>query len=203
MIIRAWPAKNQVWVAYNDGSASAVAGKNNAIAIWDYRLNNWTKISNVIKAASILVHNNKLYTGTYDGAIHQQYSGTTHGLTERASSYYFPWINPGSDFNIASVDLTFAGATAGRLLFQTIFNNGTEQYSPIDFVANTAGVYDTSLWDNAYYSAGSGRTLIKKTINPSGYGSKCQLRLYSNQENFAWTFLEGVVNINTQGNSAI
>ena len=203
IIIRSFPRKNQVWVAYNDGSSLATSGQNNCLAIWDYRLNNWTKASNILSIASMLVLNNQMYTGTYDGAIHKQYSGTTHGLETRIASYYFPWINPGTDFSIPSIDLTFTGATPGLLKVQVIFDTGIEQYYDIVFNANDEGVYDVSNWDEVYYSSGAGRPLIKKTIYPVGSGSKAQIRLYSSQEDFAWTFLEGVVNIDTMGNSEI
>ncbi len=201
--VRTFPRLNQVWFGF-ENSTGAVAGQKNAVAIWDYRVDNWTKAENIILPASLNVVNNKFYTGTYDGKIHQQISGNTHGLTQRYSKYVWSWIYAsGVRFGIPRIELWFSGVTAGKLLVEVTFQDRKGQYYPINFTAQDAALYDVSKFDESYFGSGTGRTLIKKTIFPSGSGFRAQIKLYSEQEGFAWEYVDGLAYLFPMGHQQV
>lgn len=187
-----------IWVGFHDGTDDDA--KNNAVGIYDYRIGNWTFIHNVIKPQSLLYLEDKgFYTGTRDGEIHKQYTGTTHGLYTRPAFYTLPWFgaidakgNPtGERFRIKRLELDFASVKEGKLLCEVTWQNREGRYYDINFLDSHEGIWDDSDWDDALWGSGTGRDIIPKVVKPLGSGKLAQLKFYSSREDFAWTWVGG------------
>lgn len=206
VIIKVNSDRKHVWVGYHDGNDAN--SNNNAVGLYDYQLKNWTFIHGVIKPASFLfLEDRGFYVGTYDGKIHKQYDGTTHGLTNptlRPAFYTLPWIShpKGNKFRIKALEMWFASIKAGKVMIEVTWQNRQGQYYDIIFTSAEAegtAKWDSATWDTDVWGSGSGRSFIKKVIKPRGSGFKAQIKIYSSQEDFAWTWAEGIAHCESFG----
>lgn len=198
---------------YND----TVSTGNNKILIYDYAkidpqsqtgalAKAWVKATDIIKAASIYYDDitQSLYTSTYDGKIHKQDTGTTHGLSRRVSFYTQSWVDSGKKYahnnkQAKQLILWVTAMTAGTLNIDYSWDNRHGGIIPIVFDPSAEGVWGDDWTTELIWSSGTGRKLYKYEIRPSGHGKLFQFKLYSWTEGFQWTVVDWFIEWDIKG----
>lgn len=196
--------KKHIWIGYHNGDDAD--DLNNAVAIYDYRLKNWTFIHDVIKPSSMLfLEDSGFYVGNRTGSIDKQYSGTTHSLGAlRPAWYTLPWIKDpkGQRFRIKKLRMDFADVMEGKVLIEVTWQNRKGKYYEILFSETDAlstSEWDVDDWDSAIWGSGTGRDIIPKTIKPRGSGLLAQIKIYSSLDNFSYTWMGGLATCHRYG----
>ena len=175
---------------------SSYSSGNNRVSIFDYGKQSvpWMPTTDIIKPSSLWFDQRelKLYTSTYDGEIHLQDSGTSHGLTRREGYYTTAWLDAGYPDHIKKNITTELWLTAfqdGKMIVETTW----EDRSGNNIIINLDSSAETTWGDNwtteLIWTSGTGRRLYKFKIHPSGHGKLHQLRFFGWEEDVQWTIV--------------
>ncbi len=173
------------------GFYSGVSRGNNKIQIFDYRQNNWTFIEDVIYAASLLYDDFNLFSASYTGEIRKQDTGFTHNLTRRNAKYVWPWIDRGGKYFIFTKGwTTFTNHTTGTVHIEIVNANKSGRIYKIFLDKPSTGVWGEKFNSELIWSSQEGRPLTEKRFKPIGSSKRKQIKIFSFEENFAWTLIE-------------
>ena len=187
--------------------ASVTTG-NNRVSVLDYgkEAKPWMRATNIIKPASVLYSGRKFYTGTYDGAIHLQDDGNTHGSphgTSRREGYFTTvWLDGKAPFNQKKVRELVIWLTAfsdGKMNIETSWDDRSGNIYPITLDATAETTWGDNWTTELIWSSGVGRKLYKFRVRPSGHGRLFQVRFFGWEEAVQWTIVRGEVHWEIMG----
>ena len=177
---------------------SGVSQKNNMVQIYDYRIGNWTKATDIISAASLgyVIGDSVLLAGNYDATIDQEDSGATFGLSRRIAIVKFPWIESPNKrrFKVDDFPWWLTQFGTGDYIVRFVWEDGDEYYHTEAIVPPSSSNWDSATFDVSYWGGGGDNAQVQFSCNPIGSGRRLQVILYTYQENLAWIYLGGVLN---------
>ena len=185
--------------------SSGVTRNNNVEAIIDYSkgivdkktnqlVRPWTKSTDIVEAGHSLFIDNKFYTGTYDGEIHEQDVGITHGAphgTSRREGYYTSsWLDgkrPEAVKRVPTIRIWMTAFGTGKFNVETTWEDRRGSITRINLSPDASTGWGDNWNTELIWSSGTGRRLYQFVIHPAGHGKLLQIRFFGWQESVQWS----------------